>query len=71
MAQDVRYHLNRETQLTEAEIAMIEAARKLPASYDKDNPPIDPDTAPERYDAMMQAVARRNQRVSARKKELA
>ena len=34
------------------------------SEYDEDNPPIDPITTPELYNAMMQAVAERNRRIA-------
>ncbi len=56
--------------LTEDEIAMIEAARSLPVEPDEDNPEIDPVATPEQYAALMQAVARRNQRIARRQQKL-
>ncbi len=70
MSNEVRYTPERGRKLTADEIAMIEAARKLPVEYDEENPPIDPETTPELYAAMMQAVAERNRRVVGRLREL-
>ena len=64
MGKEVIFKLEPGTALTEAEIAMIEAARSLPVEQDEDNPEIDPAATPEQYAALMQAVARRNQRIS-------
>ncbi|MBR1822155.1 MAG: hypothetical protein IJ769_11125 [Clostridia bacterium] len=64
MGKEVSFKLKPETALTEDEIAMIEAARSLPAEHDEDNPEIDPVATPEQYAALMQAVARRNQRIA-------
>lgn len=63
MGKDVYYTLKRGTPLSPEEIAMIEAARDLPVEEDEDNPAIDPETTPERYAALMRAVADRNRRV--------
>lgn len=70
MGKEIRYVLKRGTALTAEEIAMIEAARDLPAEYDEDNPEIDPVATPEQYAALMNAVADRNRRLS-RRRELA
>ena len=64
MGKEITFKLKPGTALTEAEIAMIEAARSLPVEQDEDNPEIDPVATPEQYDALMRAVARRNQRIS-------
>ena len=64
MGKEVTFKLNPETPLTAEEIAMIEAARSLPVEYDEDNREIDPVATPEQYAALMQAVARRNQRIA-------
>ena len=63
MAKEVTYTLKPGTALTAEEIAMIEAARSLTAEPDEENPEIDPVAAPQRYAALLQAVARRNQRI--------
>ena len=63
MGQDIHYTLKPGTPLTPEEIAMIEAARDLPVEADEDNPEIDPVATPERYAALMRAVAERNRRV--------
>ena len=70
MGKDVHYVLKRGTALTAEEIAMIEAARELPAAYDEDNPEIDPVTTPEQYEALLNAVANRNRHLF-RRRELA
>jgi len=64
MGKEIIFKLEPGKALTEAEIAMIEAARSLPVEQDDDNPEIDPVSTPEQYAALMQAVARRNQRIS-------
>ena len=53
MGKDVHYILERGTKLTDEEITMIEAARSLPETFDRDNPPIDPVATPEQYNALM------------------
>ena len=63
MGKDVYFTLKPGTPLSPEEIAMIEAARDLPVEEDADNPEIDPVATPERYAALMQAVAERNRRV--------
>ena len=63
MGKDVHFTYKRGTPLTPEEIAMIEAARNLPVEEDEDNPEIDPVKTPERYAALMRAVAERNRRV--------
>ena len=64
MGKDITFKLTPGTALTDEEIAMIEAARSLPVEPDEDNPEIDPVATPEQYAALMQAVAKRNQRIS-------
>lgn len=64
MGKDIHYVLGRGTKLTDEEIAMIEAARSLPETFDEDNPPIDPVATPEQYNALMRAVAERNRRIA-------
>ena len=64
MGKDVHYTYKRGIPLTSEEIAMIEAARDLPAEADEDNPEIDPVKTPEQYAALMRAVAERNRRVT-------
>lgn len=64
MKDDIYYTRKAGTPLTEAEIAMVEAARQFEDEYDEDNPEIDPEKTPELYTAMMSAVAERNRRVS-------
>ena len=66
MGKDVHFTYKRGTPLTPEEIAMIEAARELPAEEDEDNPEIDPIRTPEQYAALMRAVAERNRRVHER-----
>ncbi len=70
MGKEVTYKLTPDKPLTAEEIAMIEAARSLPAAYDEDNPEIDPVATPEQYAALMQAVARRNQRIARSQRRL-
>ena len=61
MGKEIVFKLKPGTELTAEEIAMIEAARNLPAVDDEDNPEIDPVATPAQYRALMQAVADRNQ----------
>ena len=68
---DVTYVLKEGQQLTDIQIAQIEEARKAPIEFDEDCPEIDPVETPELYEAMMQAVVERNQRVAARLRGLA
>ncbi len=63
------HRANSGTKLSDEEIAMIEAARNLPESFDEDNPPIDPVATPEQYNALMQAVAERNRKVAKSRRE--
>ena len=70
MGKEITFKLKPGTKLTEAEIAMIEAARSLPLEHDDDNPEIDPVATPDQYAALMQAVARRNQRISRLQQEI-
>ena len=71
MADVIRYTREIGTPLTEEEINMIRSARNFEDEYDKDNPPIDAETTPALYVAMMEAVAERNRRVSAKLRGLA
>ena len=71
MGKTVHYTLKKGTQLTEEEISMIRAARNLPDEPDEDNPEIDPVETPKQYEALMKAVAERNQRIARSQKELA
>jgi len=64
MGKDVRYIMERDRRITKEEIAMIEAARELPEVFDEDNPPIDPVSTPEQYEALMRAVGERNRRIA-------
>ena len=64
VGKEITFKLKPGTSLTEAEIAMIEAARSLPVQQDEDNPEIDPVATPEQDAALMQAVAKQNQRIS-------
>ena len=66
MGQEVRFILKRDSKPTAEQIAMIEAAKKLPPVYDEDNPPIDPVETPGQYAALLKAVAERNRRIAAR-----
>ncbi len=67
MGNEVRYVMEHNRRITEKEIAMIEAARELPESYDEDNPPIDPVATPEQYAALLRAVGERNRRIAGRR----
>lgn len=71
MGKEVTYKLKRGSQLSEEEIAMIEAARSIDPVYDEDNPEIDPASTPEQYRALMKAVAERNRRIARRERGLA
>ena len=71
MGKDVHYKLSRDTKPTKEQIAMIEAARSFPIVYDKDNSEIDPVATPAQYEALMKAVAERNQRITRLKKNMA
>ena len=64
---DVRYKITRDQKPTAEQIAEIEAARKMPQEYDEDCPEISPEKNKEMYDAMMKAVAERNQRIAGQK----
>ncbi len=70
MGREITYKIEPGSTLTKEEIAMIEAARNLPAEYDEDNPEIDPVTTPEQYAALMQAVAERNRRIAQKARRL-
>ena len=70
MGKEVTFKMKPGTPLTAEEIAMIEAARSLPVESDADNPEIDPVATPEQYAALMQAVARRNQRIAQSQRKL-
>ena len=69
MGQEVTYKLKRGSQLSEEEIAMIEAAKSIDPVYDEDNVEIDPASTPEQFKALMQAVAERNRRIARRERE--
>ena len=64
MSNEVRYVMDQNRTITAEEIAMIEAARELPETFDEDNPPIDPVATPAQYAALMHAVAERNRRIA-------
>ncbi len=66
MSKEVHFILDPKSELSAEQIAMIEAAKKLPPVYDEDNPPIDPVETPEQYAALLKAVADRNRRIAAR-----
>ena len=61
---ETRYSRIMGTPLTSEELAMIEFAREFDDEWEDDIPEISPETTPELYNAMMAAVAERNQRVS-------
>ena len=69
MGKEVTYKLKRGSQLSEEEIAMIEAAKSIDPVYDEDNLEIDPASTPEQFKALMQAVAERNRRIARRERE--
>lgn len=60
----VRYSVSRNQKPTPEQVAMIEAACKREYTYDTDSPETDPEKTPERYAAMMNAVAERNRRIA-------
>ena len=60
----LKYPTPRERELTQEQIEMIEAARERGYVYDEDAPETDPVKTPERYAAMMKAVAERNRRIA-------
>ncbi len=64
MGRDIHYSRTRGTPLSAEEIVMVEAARSSDHEWDEDNPEITCENTPGLYNAMMQAVAERNQRVS-------
>ncbi len=66
MSKEVHFILDPKSELSAEQIAMIEAAKKLPPVYDEDNPHIDPVETPEQYAALLKAVADRNRRIAAR-----
>ena len=57
---EVRYTITKDQKPTKEQIEMIEAARERGYVYDEDAPETDPVATPERYAAMMKAVAERN-----------
>ncbi len=71
MGQDVFYDPVPRAELSQEEIAMIEAAQKLPYMEDEENPEIDPVKTPELYAAAKRAVAERNRRIAKRPRESA
>lgn len=58
------YKLRSDQELTDEQIAEIEAASKRPIVYDDDCPRIDPEDTPERYQALLKAVEDRNRRIA-------
>lgn len=66
MDKEVRHVLEHDRRIAEKKIAMIEASGELPESFDEENSPIGPVTTPERYAALMPAVAERNRRIAGR-----
>lgn len=67
MGKDVSYVLKRGTELSEEEIAMIDAASVMTEEYDEENPEIDPVKTPELYKALVKAVGERNRRIAKRR----
>ena len=61
---EVRYSIHKGQKPTQEQIEMIEAARERGYDYDEDAPETDPIETPERYAAMMKAVAERNRRIA-------
>ena len=68
---EVRYTITKDQKPTKEQIEMIEAARERGYVYDEDAPETDPVATPERYAAMMNAVAERNRRIAEMAKSLA
>ncbi len=60
---NVTYTIRKGQKPTPEQIAEIEAAREMKQEYDEDCPEITPENK-EMYDAMMRAVAERNQRIA-------
>ena len=69
--QEVRYTRISGTELTEEQIARIEASREFEDEYDEDCPEIDPVKTPELFEALLKATAKRNKRVEKLLKEFA
>ena len=67
MGQEVHYVLKRGSELSQDEIAMLEAAASMPVEYDEDNPEIDPIHTPELYSALLWAAGERNRRIARRR----
>lgn len=61
---EVRYTIKKNQKPTREQIEMIEAACAREYVYDEDAPETDPEKTPERYAAMMNAVAERNRRIA-------
>ena len=61
---EVRYSIHKGQKPTQEQIEMIEAAHERGYVYDADAPETDPVKTPERYAAMMKAVAERNRRIA-------
>mgnify|MGYP006916075573 CR=1 FL=1 len=68
---DVRYRIKIGQKPTEDQVAEIEEAKKKPIVFDDDCPEITEENNPKLYEAMMQAVIERNQRISNRERNLA
>lgn len=71
---EVRYTITKDQKPTAEEIQMIRSAKKRQDEllaqgkddevYDEDCPSTDPDTSPERYQALLKAVGDRNRRIA-------
>lgn len=71
---DVRYTISSEQKLTDEQKKMIREGRKYQDDmiaqgrkdeiFDEDCPEIDPETTPERYQALLKAVGERNRRIA-------
>ena len=67
MGQEVHYVLKRGSELSQDEIAMLEAAASMPVEYDEDNPESEPIHTPELYSALRRAAGERNRRIARRR----
>ena len=67
MGQEVHYVLKRGSELSQDEIAMLEAAASMPVEYDEDNPAIAPIHTPELYSALLRAAGESNRRIDRRR----
>ncbi len=71
MSQDIRYTRLIGTPLTDEQRKRIEDSLDFVDQEDEDCPVIDPDTTPELFAAMMEAVGKRNRKIHSQLKNLA